>query len=693
MAVERQWEIAAGERGLVGIEPIPVTWGRPFLPLTGPVVAATGSRRFVPLPGFAPARETQLAAGQLSDLHAVYGGLRSGRLVIAGAPGSGKSGAAVLLVLAALKHRDHVPPEIRPKVPVPVLFTAQDWNPSRQSVREWLIERLQETYTLFAGQSGTANAAGLIDAGKIALILDGLDEIAEELRPVALQALSQQANFRVVVLSRTAEMASAAASPHGVLQGAVAVELHAIDPATAADYLERVQLDPPPDGWCDLVDRIRTSPGSPLATALNSPLTLTLIRDTYKSAGDDARELLDFYDTMQQHITDEQASEDVTGHLLDRVLPAAYAHRPGQPSPRYDYQTAKNALQNIATRMNQDGDRDLEWWRIHRWASPAPRIIVVGLVSGLVIGLILGLGVGLMVGLMFMHGLGAGLVTGLGLGLVAGLIFGLVAGFMVEFGPGPVAGLGLRRGARRATLGNDGPPMRAVRPRLRRALKRRTVIFGLKAGLGAGLAVGLAAWLGTGLATGPGTGLKAGLAVGLKAGLIFGLVTGPVAGLVVGLGEALTDPDSTSFASPVASWHSDRKYGVMLGLVIGPGAGLVAGLMTGLVSGLVSGLVFGLAFGLGTALVVGLSASRVWRSSLAAAQLARRWHTPVDLIDFLDDARERDVLRTVGPVYQFRHARLQDRLAAAANADSSNDGNMTSLQADERLPTPQNQGK
>jgi hypothetical protein len=35
---------------------------------------------------------------------------------------------------------------------------------------------------------------------------------------------------------------------------------------------------------------------------------------------------------------------------------------------------------------------------------------------------------------------------------------------------------------------------------------------------------------------------------------------------------------------------------------------------------------------------------------------------------FLEDARERGVLRTVGPVYQFRHARLQDLLAASAPA-------------------------
>ncbi len=35
---------------------------------------------------------------------------------------------------------------------------------------------------------------------------------------------------------------------------------------------------------------------------------------------------------------------------------------------------------------------------------------------------------------------------------------------------------------------------------------------------------------------------------------------------------------------------------------------------------------------------------------------------------FLQDARSRSVLRTVGPAYQFRHARLQDRLAAQESA-------------------------
>jgi len=44
-------------------------------------------------------------------------------------------------------------------------------------------------------------------------------------------------------------------------------------------------------------------------------------------------------------------------------------------------------------------------------------------------------------------------------------------------------------------------------------------------------------------------------------------------------------------------------------------------------------------------------------------QLAARQRTPVRLVRFLEDARDRNVLRMVSPVYQFRHARLHDRLA------------------------------
>lgn len=62
-----------------------------------------------------------------------------------------------------------------------------------------------------------------------------------------------------------------------------------------------------------------------------------------------------------------------------------------------------------------------------------------------------------------------------------------------------------------------------------------------------------------------------------------------------------------------------------------------------------------------------LFSTRTWQASLAFMQLAIRWHTPPRLMLFLEDARQRNVLRIIGPVYQFRHARLQDRLAGQAD--------------------------
>ena len=151
--VRRVWEQAAVERGLVTHEPIPVRWGRPTLSLAVSAAAAVGSRRFDPLPGLSRVGERQLAAGKIGDLHAVYGGLGSGRLMIAGASGSGKSGAAVLLILDALRYRRHVADADRPQVPVPVLLTAHSWDPDSQRIEGWLAEQMRQTYPLFSGRS------------------------------------------------------------------------------------------------------------------------------------------------------------------------------------------------------------------------------------------------------------------------------------------------------------------------------------------------------------------------------------------------------------------------------------------------------------------------------------------------------------------------------------------------------------
>jgi hypothetical protein len=568
-----------------------------------------------------------LRAGQVGELHALYGGLGSGRLVIAGPAGSGKSGTAVLLVVAALRYRAGLPAGDRAAVPVPVMFTLHGWNPRSQPISDWLTGRLAQTYPALTGRRGTALARALLEAGRLAVILDGLDEMAEELRPAALAALSRQACFRLVLLTRGPEMAAAAA--RDLLEGAAAVELQDISPAVAADYLTQVQLDPAPPGWRELTDYLRRDPGSALARALSSPLTLTLVRDTCRGAGE-AGELLEFCRTAGEGA----APGDMEDYLLDRVLPAAYAGRPGEPSPPFDLDAAQAALGWIAARMNQDGTRDLLWWRIPGWAPAAPRRIVTGLLAALATGPLAGLVAGLM----------AGQVT-------YALWFGLAAGLLAGLSAGPSGGPSSRAGA---------PYPRQAAPPSWRQLPRSPTLAG---GLTTGLSFGLSAWEGHGLVIGLGSGLAAGLPLGFA----------------LALAEAMGKPaGGASPLSPRISWRSDRAWAravaVPVSLAFGTFAGITAATPDGFgPAGATAGLATGLAVAAGAWLAAALVLPLSWPASLAFAQLAVREPIPARLMWFLEDARDRNVLRAIGPVYQFRHARLQDRLARPARATTGQD--------------------
>jgi hypothetical protein len=182
--------------------------------------------------------------------------------------------------------------------------------------------------------------------------------------------------------------------------------------------------------------------------------------------------------------------------------------------------------------------------------------------------------------------------------------------------------------------------------------------------------------------------------VTLRDALGLGLATGFVAWLGVGLvaGMSLPGTDNTSPLSPPSSWRSDRAFGLVAGLAFGLLTWLVVWIVIWLWAGIaaaefravfqVAGVVIGLAAGL----VAWLVYPQSWSSFLAFAQLAVSDRTPVRLMRFLEDARRCGVLRTVGPVYQFRHARLQDRLAAEETATAQSPGEPRPAAGDAAAP-------
>lgn len=628
-----QWAAAANDRRLVHPAPLPIRWHRSSALVAGPVSAAEYPR-FDPLPGLAAVTGDELFDGTRDALHEIYGGLPSGRLLLLGKPGSGKSTAAILLLLDALRYREQATPDEQARIPVPVLFTLHGWNPDRgDSVIDWMAGKLAETYPMFHGRAGRRPATDLLAAARVAVFLDGLDEIPEPMRPRVVAALAD-APFRLVLLTRTAE--AVAAANHGPLAGAVAVELQPVAPADAATYLLQPLVHPPPAPWKAISDHLARMtdhgrPTSAVSQALDTPLVLSLLRDVYGPT-DPVDELLD--------AARFPTPTDIENHLLDHAVTTAYTPRPGHPTPRYTAASAHRTLRYLAVQLTEHGTSDLAWWHIPTWTTHRSRTIrsaaVGAIMNGLAGALVLGIA----------GGLARVLAGGLALGLISGLLVALV--------------VGLRPGV-------PNVPTRITRPTYRHTWKR----------------LGTGPWL-YGLTFVFVFGIMFGLASGLLAGLAAGLVAG-VLGVALGGLMAPAEVDGSSLG-PADVWYQDRNIALggwlMFVLVFLLLVSLAPGVASGLASVFGPGLVFVFLAGIVLAVVLWRMVElrgaheEMWGSAAldtagTLVHLAIRRKIPLRLIAFLEDARGRHLLRTVGPVYQFRHASLQARLARPSAGESA----------------------
>ncbi|MGN9911467.1 hypothetical protein ACTMTJ_28290 [Phytohabitans sp. LJ34] len=602
IVVRAQWERSAGERRLRYPVPASVRWRWSGSSIGGPIGQAVGNRivRFPVLPGMSRISERDLSNGGLADLFRIYGGLDSGRIIIAGNAGSGKSGAAILLLLDALRHRANLSERDRAMTPVPVLLTMHGWDPFAQGVLDWVAERLVADFPLLeSGPLGRKTARKLVHRGHIAVMLDGLDEMSEPLRTGALQALGDQATFRLVLLTRSDELA--ASMTKGPLSGAASLELLPLAADDEADYLAGCRPEPMPAAWDRLILHLRHCPDGVLAHALDTPLMLTLVRDTFS----DPKELDHFVETASTSTRDA-----VESALLDRVVPAAFAPRSGKPSLPYSSAEAQRWLGFLAYRLNHSCSRDLPWWSMPDWVGAGPRVATTALIVGAAFGA------------------SAGFAVGTRVTPIVGQIVGLAVGAVFAF----VAGLAASRPLVQ--------PRQLVRFRWRGTLRGENIRLGVALGCGFSLVFGLAG------------GLSFGLRVGVASALLFGLLTA----ISIALMSAMAQPSNTidSPVDPITCWRRDREYTIVSGLTVGL-VFTLGGIMFAPFVGLLFGPLAGIAFA--------LPRSATWHASFTFWRLRRAGLLPRNAMTFFEDARARHVLRTAGPVYQFRHASLQDRLA------------------------------
>jgi hypothetical protein len=626
------WQKEAAERGITVPAPVSVAWRWGPVDMTPPIEEVFDRPPIgggpIAIPGITSTsvksrhvgwrRPRILVRGVVNELHDdLYAQLPYGRLVLIGGPGAGKTGAMILLLLAALEHRVSMPHEQQDQIPVPVWLTLGGWDPAAQSLRQWAAATMVRDHPYLQAVDFGPNAADeLLATGRIALFLDGLDEMPDPGRSAALEKVDCEASgLRIVLTSRIREYGQACGHEQAHRPAAV-IEVLPVSPVTASKYLTRGHDQAATRRrWRELANYLRSHPDSPVAEALNTPLTLSLARATY-AADQDPTELSD-----QNRFCSSTA---VRRHLIQRIMTTAY------PLDN-EREHAIRSLAWIADHMN--GSRDLRWWDIPAW------IPFWQLRAGV------GLGVALVIGLG--GGMGGGIVFGPVFGIDLALAFGLAGGLIVAFLGGLAAG--------------SGEPRSLIIRRPRLWQLRSLILSGRVSGLVAGLVVGL------------GGGLISGLRGGFVSGLLFGLLLGLVGGFVGGLVGGLVDgvwsvPLAHNPAlTPESAYYSDRHASVVSGIM----GGLAGGLMGGLVFWAAGGLVGILGVGLGAGLGVGVGVGPTFLVGVTELVLRMRWHQRVCFIEILQKAHQRQVLRQAGGVYQFRHAELQDRLAKAARGENA----------------------
>lgn len=248
--IRRRWQREEEHRRVHDPFPLPVRWQ------DAPESLTDHSENIQRLPPGATPDRMDLS-GDLGSVAEVYQRIGSGRLVVLGRAGSGKSILTIRFVLDQLEARE-------PHDRVPVIFSIGSWDPTGVALRDWLIDRLVRDHPHLTRRApdGSTLAAGLVDTDLVLPVLDGFDEIAEGLRSTALEVLNST-SLPLVLTSRRGEFTEAVQEAGAPLVWAAGLELTDLTLDDLAAYLPRTARPVPRgDGgsaavWTPVLDRLR----------------------------------------------------------------------------------------------------------------------------------------------------------------------------------------------------------------------------------------------------------------------------------------------------------------------------------------------------------------------------------------------------------------------------------------------------
>ncbi|MBE9053449.1 NACHT domain-containing protein [Nostocales cyanobacterium LEGE 11386] len=155
----------------------------------------------------------------------------AGKLLILGAPGSGKTTTQLELAQVLIRRAEE-----QPDYPVPVLLNLSTWKDDRQSITDWLVAELKSKY-------GVSKKLGQewVNNHQLLPLLDGLDELEPQRQELCVHAINQllageTRPLSLVICSRIEEYSNYATQ----LQLNVAIFLQPLTNNQICDYLTSI---------------------------------------------------------------------------------------------------------------------------------------------------------------------------------------------------------------------------------------------------------------------------------------------------------------------------------------------------------------------------------------------------------------------------------------------------------------------
>ncbi|MGB3532779.1 MAG: NACHT domain-containing protein [Microcoleaceae cyanobacterium] len=337
----------------------------------------------------------------------------AGRLLILGAPGSGKTTMllklAEQLVIRAKDNSDY---------PIPVLFNLSSWKAETQTIKDWMISDLKAKYGV------RQDIAKIwIEEEKIIPLLDGLDELEAERQEKCVQAINEFLkpaiwSRELVICSRLEEYQYYSKK----IRLNSSIILKPLTTEKIKEYVLKTEGD-------NLWNHINTD--LDLMGLAKNPLFLNIIILSYQEIS---------FERWNQFKSSEHRQSYLFDAYIQRMLKRSYK---GKQKPYKDKETlfwlgwlAKQLIQEYNTEFLIEKMQLI-------WLENQYKKITDGVIIGIIVGLIYGVIVGLIYGVIgdFVFGLIHGVIAGLIYGVIAELIYGLTFGLIGGLITGLIRGL------------------------------------------------------------------------------------------------------------------------------------------------------------------------------------------------------------------------------------------------------------